>query len=422
MSAGIQRSDISEPLKFGIRRHMTAVSRHRSTSAPPARQKPTAMSELGTLGQTKQTQGWWRTNLTRITFIGFVVVPTIIAAIFYGFIATPRYASETRFIVRSLSSTKVGGFDMLFRTIGIAKTADDAYVIQRFLLSRDALTGLAEKGVDLKKIFGRPSADRMSRYPYFWRQDSIESLYDYYLDHVQVVEDSVKGILTLRTITFSADDSQLLATALLKLAEEMVNRMNERAQADAISTAVDEVKKAEANVVATQTAITAFRNREITLDPSKTSVGVLDTITSLSTDLAYITANLQEMRANSPNNPAIPSTVAKIASIEDRIRTERAKLAGGRDTLSDKISVYDQLSLRRTIADKGLASSLVSLETAREEARRQHIYIESLVSANRPDESTEPERLRAVATVLILGFAVFAVIWILSVGAGEHAQ
>jgi len=401
---------------------MNGLKRYVQATSLTEQRKSRSMSDLGPLKGSRSQRGWFRANFNRLSFTAFVILPTLFAIIFYGSIAAPRYVSEVRFIVRSLTAPKIGGFDMLFRTIGIAKTADDAYVIQRYLLSRDALVGLQQEGVDLKAMFAVQNADWFSRYPRPWRRDSIEALYDYYLDHVPVTEDSVKGILTLQAVTFRAEDSRKLATTVLNLAEEMVNRMNDRAQTDSVSTAVNEVKKAEADVIDVQAQISSFRDKEITIDPSKASVSVLDTVTTLSTDLAYAAANLHELRAASPNSPSIPAVVAKISSLEDRIKTERAKLAGNDTALSNKIAVYEQLALRRDLADKSLASALTSLEEARQEARRQHIYIEDVVSPNLPDESTEPERLRGIATVMVFGFALFAVTWILSVGAGEHSQ
>ena len=364
----------------------------------------------------------FRANLTRFKFIIFVVVPTAIAILFYSMVGASRYVSEARFIVRSVSTQRPTGIDMLFRTFGLAKTVDDSNVIQKYILSRDAIQAVIAGGMNLKAIFTRPEADRFSRYPRIWRSDSSESLYDYFQDRVVVQEDAIKGIVNLRISTFRPTDSQLLAQSLLQLAESMVNRMNERAQKDAMDAAFEEVSRAQANVIETQTELANFRNREVVVDPSKSVLAIIDTIGVLSTDLAHASADLSEMKATSPNNPGIGTLRAKIASLEERITTERAKTAGKDGTLAAKIAIYEQLVLRRDLADKSLAAALNSLDSARQEARRQHIYIEEIVAPNLPDEATEPERLRSIISVFVLGFALFSVTWILSVGAGEHKQ
>ncbi|BAF86037.1 WcbD protein [Azorhizobium caulinodans ORS 571] len=364
----------------------------------------------------------WRKHLARIGFCLLVVAPTLLATVFYGLLAAPRYVSEVKFIVRSVSSQRATGLDMLFRTFGISKTVDDANVIQQYLQSRDALQGVIDAGVDVKAIFQRPEADWWSSYPYFWRRDTTESLFDYFSNRVSVVEDSTKGILELKVVTFRPEDSLLLSKTLLKLAEGMVNRMNERAQRDAMGSAQREVNFAMETVIKAQGELTAFRNKEIIVDPSKSTFSLIETIGNLSTDLSFAQAELKQMLTTSPNSPQIPTQRAKIAALEERVRVERAKMAGGDNSLANKIATYEQLALRRDLADKSLSNAMNALDVARQEARRQHIYVEEVVEPNLPDESTEPRRFRSVMAVLVFGFAIFAVIWIVSVGYGEHTQ
>lgn len=364
----------------------------------------------------------FRTSLTRLAILGIVVLPTLLAAIFYGLLASPRYTSEAQFIVRSVSSQRANGLEMLFRTFGLSRTVDDAYAIQKYLQSRDVVKALDERGFSIEKIFSGKNADFFSKYPRFWRNDSVEARFDYFLDRVTVTEDSVKGITILKVASFDPIMSRDMAAALLKLAEEMVNRMNARAQRDVINVAIEELRAAEDRTIEAQAALTTFRNRELMIDPSKSSLGIIETISSLSSDIAFASAQLKELRATSPVSPAIQSLTGRIASLEERVKIERAKLAGSDSSLSDKMATYEQLALKRELAEKSLGSALKSLDVARQEARRQHIYIEQVVAAHLTDEATEPRRLRGIFTVFVLGFAIFAIIWILSVGAGEHAQ
>ena len=351
-----------------------------------------------------------------------MVLPTASAIIFYGVLAAPRYVSEARFVVRSVSSSRASGLDMLFRTFGVSRTVDDANLIQKYLLSRDIVAALQAGGIDLRSLFRRSEADLFSRYPRFWRDDTNEALYDYFTDHVSVVDDQNKGILTIRVVTFRAGDSLVVAQRMLLLAEAMVNRMNDRAQRDTFGSAQHEVALAEEQVLKAQKTLTDFRNREILFDPSKTTLSIIETVGTLSTDLAYASAELRKLQAQSPETPAISGLKAKIASLEERIGIERSRMTGGTDSLVGKISIYEQLVLRRDIADKSLATALTSLELARQEARRQHIYIEQVTAANLIDESTEPQRLRSIATVFTIAFAAFALTWILTLAAGEHSQ
>lgn len=364
----------------------------------------------------------FRGSVTRTSFILLVVLPTLLAAIFYGLIAAPRYISDTTFVVRSVSSQRMSGLDMFFRTFGIARTVDDGYVVQRYLQSRDVVRDLQKRGVDLKAIYTREEGDRLSSYPRPWREDSQEALYDFFLTRVKVTEDSVKGLIELAVTTFRPEDSENVAQNLIELAEAMVNRMNERAQSDATQRGQAEVDLAEQLVLKAQKDITDFRNREILIDPSNSTMSLIETIGQLSTSLSVAQAELSQLQSTSPTNPAITALKARIASLEEGVRIQKAKMAGGEDALADKVAAYEQLALKRNLADTSLAAALSALDVARQEAHRQHIYIEEVSAPNLPDESIEPRRIRMVITFFVFGFAIFAIIWILTVGTGEHAQ
>jgi capsular polysaccharide transport system permease protein len=362
-----------------------------------------------------------RVRMMRFIFLLLVIVPVCGATLYYGLLAAPRYVSEGQFVVRGVNSTRINGLDAFFRTFGIARAVDDAHVVQSYILSRDAVHAL-EQQVPLREIFGRKEGDWFARFPRFWQNASFERLYEYYLDRVSVVQDGTTGITTLRVVTFRPEDSHLVAQKLMSLAEGVANRMNARAQADAASLAQGEVTASEQRVMDAQAALTTFRNRALLIDPSKSNLSSLETITSLTTEMAQTLARVRQTVATSPASPGLESLRAKANALEDRIKTERGKVAGDDTALAAKVSEYDKLVLNRDLADKSLAGAVVSLENARQEARRQQIYLESIVAPGLSDEATEPRRLRMIMTVLVLCFALFSVVWIISVGIEEHAQ
>jgi capsular polysaccharide transport system permease protein len=356
--------------------------------------------------------------------IAALATPVVVATLYYGLLASDRYVSEASFIVRGVSARRPTGLDMLFQTLGIARAVDDTNAVQQYMLSRDALRAMEAK-LPLRKIFSDSKGDYFARFPYFWtlfERDSFERMFDYYLDHVTVVQDPSKGITTLKVVTFDAAQSQQIARTLLLLAEDMVNRLNDRAQNDAVRFAQADVERAEKRLIKAQLDLTDFRNRELLIDPSKNSVAVLETITNLTTELNHTLALIEETGKTAPSHPSIHIWRAKTAALQAQIDKEREKLAGRDGALAPKIAVYEQLALARELAEKGLAAGTASLEAARQEARRQQIYIEEITLPNLVDAPTEPRRLRTIATVAVTTFSLAAVLWILSVGAKEHSN
>lgn len=358
-----------------------------------------------------------RLSLAQWLFLTVVVIPTLMSGVYLGLIASNRYVSEAAFIVRGVSSQSAGGLTSLLRSFGLSRATDDTYVVQDFIGSREALHELNDR-IPLRPLFSR--ADWFSRYPKFWRRDNAEALYDYYRQRVTLNYGSSTGITQLGVSGFRPEDAKNIAATLLHLSEELVNQMNARAQRDAIAYAESELNSSEAKVLASQAAITNFRNREMLIDPSSASAKSLSVVTGLTDDLARASAQLQETTVSAPSSPAIQTLRIRVRALQDQITVESAKMAGSDTALASKMSEYERLSLNREFADRELTLAYQALELARQEARRQHIYIETISAPNLPDDTTEPRRLRGFLTVFVFSLAIFTILWFFVVGAREQ--
>jgi capsular polysaccharide transport system permease protein len=189
-----------------------------------------------------------RDTIIRLMFLGFIAIPTLCATFYYGLIAAPRYVSEAQFLVTRAGSVRPSGMDALIKSLGGSQRVDDASVVTGYLLSRDAVRAIG-KVLPLRDIFSPPDADLFSRFPRFWRNDSFERLFDYFLDRVSVTQDPRTGLSILQVQTFRPHDSQALAEAMLKLAENAVNDLNRRAEADTLNFAWGELERAQKKLV-----------------------------------------------------------------------------------------------------------------------------------------------------------------------------
>ncbi len=360
-------------------------------------------------------------SLVRLLFLMIVVAPTVSSIVYYGLIAKPRYVSEAQLIVRSVKSPKISGLDAIFRTFGMSSSDDDASAVQGYLESRDAVRDL-EKTVPLREYFSSSYADVFAKFPRLFRSDSFESLYEYYLGRITLVKSGHTGISTLRVVAFRPEDAQTIARALIQRGEDLVNRMNERAQRDAMSSAQTHLERSQANVLDAQSRMTAFRNRELIVDPTSESMKLIELVGTLRADLAMTSAQFDQSKASAPSGPGLQSLQARARALQDQINAETAKIAGNKEALASKISEFEGLSLSRQFAEAQLMTASASLENAIQDARRQQIYIEQVVQPNLPDESTEPRRLRLIITVFVFSFTIFGMIWILFIGAREHAN
>ncbi|HNI66108.1 MAG TPA: hypothetical protein PLK97_10235, partial [Pseudomonadales bacterium] len=75
-------------------------------------------------------------------FLATVVLPTLLALIYYGLLASDVYISESHFVIRSPERQSTSPLGFLLKGAGFARAEDDAHAVQNFMLSRDAVRAL----------------------------------------------------------------------------------------------------------------------------------------------------------------------------------------------------------------------------------------------------------------------------------------
>jgi capsular polysaccharide transport system permease protein len=147
----------------------------------------------------------------------------------------------------------------------------------------------------------------------------------------------------------------------------------------------------------------------------------LQSVAQLQAERLAAEAQLAQMRRLAPNNPQVGALVERIETMRKAIAAETSKVTG-RNSLSAKAPEYDLLVLEKGFSDRQLAMALASLESARGEAARKHLYLERLVQPNLPDEAVEPRRLRAVLTVFVVGLLLWGVVSLVVSSVREHVD
>jgi len=105
---------------------------------------------------------WLKRNLVLVLT---VIVPTVAAILYYGFVASDVFISESRFLVRSPQKQTQGGmFGQLLQGTGLSHSQDDTYSIHDFILSRDALKEL-DANAAVRKAFASKTIDPSTALP-----------------------------------------------------------------------------------------------------------------------------------------------------------------------------------------------------------------------------------------------------------------
>lgn len=355
-------------------------------------------------------------------FLAVVGLPTLLAILYYGLIASDQFVSESRFVVKNRSDkpSPSAGLASLLSTTGMSMGQEQTNEVIDYIQSRDGLGDLAKK-VDVKKVYSAPGADFMSRYDTFWRDDTFEHLYEYYTNRVEVHVDTKSSTAVLQVRAFSAADAQAINTRLLEQGEALVNRLNAKANSNGILEAQRRVALAEERARNARLALARYRNKESLLDPKVQGAGVLELAAKLTAERAALQSQLEVIQRVTPRNPAISALQGQIVAIGRQIDLQNSRASGTQNALSSKLAGYENLLAEQDFAAQALTAASASLDQARAEAARQEYYLARIVQPNRPDWAAMPRRIIQILTVAAIALCLFLIGWMLAIGILEHA-
>jgi len=361
---------------------------------------------------------WQRTRLMLIC----VVLPTVLSVLYYGFVASDVYVSQSLFVVRSPERQTTSPLGMLFKGAGFSRAQDDAYVVHDFMMSREAL-GALESKLGIKPKFSQDSIDLFSRFAGIYPDNSFEAFHRYFQKHAELKIDSLSSITTLTIRAYTPQDAKHINEELLRLSEERVNQLNARGRQDLVEFARQEVAEAQSRAIDASFALAQYRNRKGVIDPERQSAISLQQIAKLQSELLTAKTQLGQVMLVAQENPQIPSLKQTVALLEKEIKVESAKVAGDvKLSLASKAAEFQKLAMNKEFADKILAGALTTLEQARNEAQRQQLYLERIAQPSLPDAAMQPERLRNILATLLVSLAIWGVLILLIAGVKEHHE
>lgn len=338
-------------------------------------------------------------------FLVLVAVPAIAAILYFGVIAADRFASESKFVIRSPGAASAG-VGMLMRGEASNRVADDTHAVNAFMMSRDAATELA-RNHGLREVMSRPEGDMFARFPNFYTRSNDEKFFEAYKRFVDVQVDTSTGISTLKVSAFRADDAQRMAEALLNSGENFINRLRERSTRDEIAFAISLVDEARALLVGVVQRLADYRNEQQTLNPQEESTSRLAALTKLATEISQLEASLAQQIAMAPQSPGISPMREKIRSLRDELAKQRKMLVGDEGSMATKFQGYELLMVERELASRALVEAVVRMEGARQEGQRQSLYLQRIVEPNLPDSPASPYRFLGFLISIALALVLF---------------
>lgn len=347
--------------------------------------------------------------LSALLMIG---LPTLAAGAYYAFFATDQYASTAHFVIkhRSDNGAALSSLSMLGFGGTQSSSMPDTLIVNDYIASPQIINDLASR-IDLRAMYGRPEIDGLARLKPPFGKDTIsnETLLKYWRRMTAVHFDMGTGISTFEVRSFTAADAKKIADEVFELGEELVNRLATRAQEDALSLSKKEVEVYRQRALASLDELQAFQERARQVDPQAFAAARSQIQAGVEQELTQLQAQLDVLRKNLPEDaPGITQIKDRLTVMEGQLVTERA-----RSTVSDSgksaaeiLNEFGKLKLESEFATQAYMSSLTSLESARLEAIRQNLYLETFV---RPQLAQVPEYPTALLNTLLVSIVAFLV-------------
>lgn len=351
-------------------------------------------------------------------FLLLVILPTVLATIYYYRYASDQYVSEAHFIIQGSSAPKIDFLGALTGLPGAGGATSDAMIIRDYILSADFIKDI-EPELDVRSHYSNLAIDPYARLP---AEASQEDLLEYWQKMIDIEHDLTSGISTVTMTAFDPATGKKLVALALKQSEMMVNKLSASLRTDALQIAEKEVLSAEAEVNSLREQLTAFRQQQDVLDPAsqanarieREETARLTRLSELQTQLSQAEAELAQVSAfMQPETMRVKTAQSKVNSLRQQMNKEQAKSVAqsrGKSTeVAGQLAQYTELQSRLGFAEQLYKSKQAALEQARLEIDRKQRYLTVTVQPNLPDEAIKPEKISGILTVLLLSFLFWGI-------------
>jgi capsular polysaccharide transport system permease protein len=358
--------------------------------------------------------------LGRRGVFGVALIASVVAALYWGLIASDRYVSEARVIVQRTDLGGNQGMDVGSLLGGFSSgNMADQLLLRDHLLSVDMLKKLDAR-FNLRAHYSDWRRDPIARM-WFERAD-LEWFHSHYLSRVSVDVDPASGILIIKTQAYDSGTALAIATAIVEEGERFMNAMAHglaRAQVAFLEGQVDDVNK---RVMLARQIVLDFQNKNGLVSPQSTAENVLAIVNRLDGQLA----ELQTRRAALlgylvPQSPNVVELNQQIAAIERQIKQERGRLASPNGkTLNRTVEEFQRLQMNAEFTQDVYKTALSALESGRVEATRTLKKLSVLQSPTDPQYPLEPRVIYNTILFTIAAFLIAGIVHLLAAVIRDH--
>lgn len=330
------------------------------------------------------------------SLLAFVLLPSAMAAIYCFLIASGQYITETRMIVRTIgiseqfdaSETREGR-----SIIGGDSLTQDSYIVANYLRSPQ-IVRLLDAEIGLRNFFLKDKIDALSRL----RSDAtFEELYKYWLKHVDTYVDGPSGIIIFTVRAFNPEDSVAISKAALASADEMIDKISEKAKRDLVMRGERDVVASLEQYRQALDELRNYQNKTGILDPISSAKMTSTIIGKLTEEKLSLTVALKSLEAAKADDTARGRQLRRsIQALDEQIKLRQDNLAGksspNKTQLSSSLTEFSRLETRRIVTQALYEATVRNLDTAKSAALKRTTFMAVFSSSPAPEQSEYPDR------------------------------
>lgn len=340
-----------------------------------------------------------------------VLLASALIVFYYAIWASPRYVSETQFVVKQAGSNdlQLAGLAALG---SVSPSMRDALVLQKYIQS-SAMAKALDEAVSLKAHFERDDWDFISKLA----QDSTAEEYvKFYQDHILVFHDEMSDILYVEVQTFDAEYSLQVANALLSISEDFINNIGSKMAQEQMTYAQKEVERSYNVLRKQQSSLVDFQDKFKLYSPEQQGGALVGAINELESEIIRQQTELKSLLAFMRDDaPEVKAKKIRIHALEQQLSEEKTRLTDEDQQSLNKINVnFQEIKLNAELASDLYKNSLAGLEQVRAEAYRKLKHLLVVEAPSLAEKDKYPKRLYSIFTwfvSLVLIYLIGRLIW-----------
>lgn len=335
-----------------------------------------------------------------------VIFTLSIVVVYYTLIASPRYISETKFIIKQAGSPQLA-LTGLAALGSSSSSTKDALILKEYIESRAMALSL-NKLLSLKKHYQQEEWDWFSR---LGLDTSTEDYIEYFQEHINVQYDELSEVLSVELQTFQPEFSLQVTKEILKLSETFINQLGDKVVQQQMKYAQKEVDRSYDILKQHKLTLLNFQQEYQLYDPKQQGFALATAINQLEVDIIKQETELKSLLAFMKKDSAeVKSKKIILAALNAQLLEEKEKITNTGQQSINKIKMeFEEISLTTLFATDLYQSSLAAMEQARVEVYSSLKYILIITNPSLAEDSEYPRRLYSILTWFISILLVYGI-------------